>query len=183
MTTYLTQFMSQPTTIQPQGVPGAKLFVTTRSFFISILGRSHHPQSCEYKIASDNADILYDVYQITEQCLNRRHLPILSTANTWISYYVYDIRMLLPSPPRPITTIHQSRKNSLYCVRTRTHSTIAKRHIHTKEVPYIISEYLRDLMYLNHTVTVIAPKWCTKMLLGEKSTVLWTAFSLRNPGM
>ena len=61
MTTYLTQLMSQPTNIQPHGVPGAKLFVTKQSFFISILGRSYHPQTSEYKIASDNADILFDV--------------------------------------------------------------------------------------------------------------------------
>ena len=42
-------------------MPGAKLFVTKRSFFVSILGRSYHPQTSEYKIASDNADILFDV--------------------------------------------------------------------------------------------------------------------------
>ena len=74
MTAYLTQFMSQPTNIQPQGVLGAKLFVTKRSFFISILGRSYHPQTSEYKIASENADILFDV------------LPDYGTMSKWKTF-------------------------------------------------------------------------------------------------
>ena len=61
MTKYLTQFTSQPTNIKPQGVGGAKLFVTKRSFFIQVLNRTYHPETSEYRPASDNADQVFNI--------------------------------------------------------------------------------------------------------------------------
>ena len=184
MTTYLTQFMSQPTTIEPQGVPRAKLFVTKRSFFVSILGRSYHPQTSEYKIASDNADILFDVlpdygsmstWKTFADTVDGQYVDLLicirhpdAVAFSSISYYddpsKYKTRAYTAYIPVPI----RPPLNAIYIPRG---------------VPYVISEYLRDLMYLNHTVTVIAPKMVYENAVGEKLTILWTAFSLQNPGI
>ena len=169
MTTYLTQFMSQPTNIQPQGVPGAKLFVTKQSFFISILGRSYHPQTSKYKIASDTADILFDVLpdygsmskwktfantvdgQSMDPLVCIRHPDAVAFSST--SYYDNPSKYkniaytaYIPVPIRPSV-------NAIYI---------------PKGVSYIISEYLRDLMYLNHTVTVIAPKMVYENAVGGK---------------
>ena len=169
MTTYLTQFMSQPTTIQPQGVPGAKLFVTKRSFFVSILGRSYHPETSEYKIASDNADQLFDVLpdygsmskwktfpdtvdgQYVDLLVCIRHPDAVAFSST--SYYddpskykTIAYTAYVPVPIRPSL-------NAIYIPRG---------------VPYVISEYLRDLMYLNHTVTVLAPKMVYENAVGGK---------------
>ena len=169
MSTYLTQFMSQPTTIQPQGVPGAKLFVTKRSFFVSILGRSYHPETSEYKIASDNADLLFDVLpdygsiskwktfpdtvdgQYVDLLVCIRHPDAVAFSST--SYYddpskykTIAYTAYVPVPIRPSL-------NAIYIPRG---------------VPYVISEYLRDLMYLHHTVTVIAPKMVYENAVGGK---------------
>ena len=169
MTTYLTQFMSQPTNIQPQGVPGAKLFVTKWNFFISILGRSYHLQTSEYNIALDNADIVFDVLpdyrtmskwktfsdtvdcQYVDLLICIRHLDAVAFSS--MSYYNDPSKYkkiaytaYVPVPIRPSL-------NAIYI---------------SRGVPYIISKYLRDLMYLNHTVTVIAPKMVYENAVGGK---------------
>ena len=48
-------------------------------------------------------------------------------------------------------------------------------------VPYIISEYLRDLMYLNHTVTILAPNMVYENAVAGKLDKTVECFQSRRP--
>ena len=153
MTKYLTQFMSQPTNIKPQGVNGAKLFVSKRSFFVQLLHRSYHPQTSEYNVASDNKDVEFNVLpdygaymqatidtvpsitdgEYVDIVICIRHPDAVAFSST--SYYddpsKYRKIAYTDYVPVPI----RASINSMYIPRG---------------IPYIISEYLRDL-------TILAP--------------------------
>ena len=122
------------------------------------------------KIASDNADILFDVLpdygsmskwktfantvdgQSVDPLVCIRHPDAVAFSST--SYYDNPSKYkniaytaYIPVPIRPSL-------NAIYI---------------PKGVSYIIREYLRDLMYLNHTVTVIAPKMVYENAVGGKN--------------
>ena len=184
MTKYLTQFMSQPTNIKPQGVNGAKLFVSKRSFFVQLLHRSYHPKTSEYKVASDNETKEFNVLpdygaymqatmdtvpstidgQYVDILICIRHPDAVAFSST--SYYddpsKYRKIAYTDYVPVPI----RASINSLYIPRG---------------VPYIISEYLRDLMYLNHTVTILAPNMVYENAVAGKLDKTVECFQSRRP--
>ena len=84
MTKYLTQFMSQPTNIQPQGFRGQSCLLLN-GVFLSVYWEEHITcKQANTKSPRIMTTYYLTYYQIMEQCLNGRHLPTLLMANTWI---------------------------------------------------------------------------------------------------
>ena len=167
MTEYISKLVATPRTIEPWGVTGAKLFASNRSFFVTILKRTYDKNKDTY----GGADL--DAEKKVFSVLPDIHSPTTTTSTGGQSddgQYVDLLIGICDQSSSPAAGVFSSADifyNDPSKYKTQTilqphylplpiNSSIDDLYI-PRGIPYTLSEYIRDVTRLSHTVIILSP--------------------------